>query len=69
MDLGVWIAYLVATFVLSLSPGPGAFSSMSSGLHHGFRLGVWNGVGMQAANVCRSAWARSSSPRRRSSRW
>jgi homoserine/homoserine lactone efflux protein len=37
--------------VLSLSPGPGAFSSMSSGLHHGFRLGLWNGVGMQAANL------------------
>ena len=51
MDLGVWITYLVATIVLSVSPGPGAFSSISSGLHHGFRLGVWNGVGMQAANV------------------
>jgi len=51
MDLGVWITYLVATIVLSLSPGPGAFSSISSGLHHGFRLGVWNGVGMQLANL------------------
>jgi homoserine/homoserine lactone efflux protein len=51
MDLGVWVAYLVATIALSVSPGPGAFSSMSSGLHHGFRLGVWNGVGMQLANV------------------
>ena len=51
MDLTVWITYLIATFVLSLSPGPGAFSSISSGLHHGFRLGLWNGVGMQAANM------------------
>ncbi|HET7732020.1 MAG TPA: LysE family transporter [Usitatibacter sp.] len=51
MDLSVWITYLVATFVLSLSPGPGVFSSISSGLHHGFRLGLWNGVGMQAANM------------------
>jgi homoserine/homoserine lactone efflux protein len=51
MDPAVWITYLVATFILSLSPGPGAFSSMSSGLHHGFRLGLWNGVGMQAANL------------------
>lgn len=51
MDLSVWITYLVATFVLSLSPGPGVFSSISSGLHHGFRLGLWNGVGMQAANL------------------
>lgn len=51
MDSAVWITYLVATFVLSLSPGPGVFASISSGLHHGFRLGVWNGVGMQAANM------------------
>ena len=51
MDLSVWITYLIATFVLSLSPGPGVFSSISSGLHHGFRLGLWNGVGMQAANL------------------
>lgn len=51
MELSVWITYLVATFVLSLSPGPGVFSSISSGLHHGFRLGLWNGVGMQAANM------------------
>lgn len=51
MDLSVWITYFVATIVLSLSPGPGVFSSISSGLHHGFRLGLWNGVGMQAANL------------------
>jgi homoserine/homoserine lactone efflux protein len=37
--------------VLSLTPGPGVFSCISSGLHHGFRLGVWNGVGMQLANL------------------
>jgi len=51
VDLTVWITYLVATFILSLSPGPGVFSSISSGLHHGFRLGLWNGVGMQVANM------------------
>jgi homoserine/homoserine lactone efflux protein len=49
MELSLWITYLVATFVLSLSPGPGVFASISSGLHHGFRLGLWNGIGMQAA--------------------
>ena len=51
MELGVWITYLVATIILSLSPGPGVFSSISAGLHHGFRLGVWNGIGMQLANL------------------
>lgn len=51
MELSVWVTYFIATIILSLSPGPGVFSSISSGLHHGFRLGLWNGVGMQAANV------------------
>jgi homoserine/homoserine lactone efflux protein len=50
MDPSVWITYFIATIILSVSPGPGVFSSISSGLHHGFRLGLWNGVGMQAAN-------------------
>ena len=51
MELSVWITYFAATLILSITPGPGVFSSISSGLHHGFRLGLWNGVGMQAANV------------------
>src|SRR5882757_2002503 len=51
MDLSAWVTYFIATIILSLSPGPGVFSSISSGLHHGFRLGLWNGVGMQVANV------------------
>jgi homoserine/homoserine lactone efflux protein len=51
MDLTVWVTYFIATLILSITPGPGVFSSISSGLHHGFKLGVWNGVGMQAANV------------------
>ncbi len=50
MDLSVWIAYFIATVILSLSPGPGVFSAISSGLHHGLRRGMWNGVGMQLAN-------------------
>ena len=51
MDPIVWLTYLLATVILSVTPGPGAFSSISSGLHHGLRLGVWNAVGMQAANL------------------
>jgi homoserine/homoserine lactone efflux protein len=51
MDLSVWVAYFITTVVLSLSPGPGVFSSISSGLHHGFRLGLWNGVRLQVANL------------------
>ena len=50
MELSVWVTYFIATIVLCVSPGPGVFSSISAGLHHGFRLGMWNGVGMQAAS-------------------
>jgi homoserine/homoserine lactone efflux protein len=51
MDLKVWVTYFVATVILSLTPGPGVFSAISSGLRHGVRLGLWNNVGMQAANL------------------
>ena len=50
MELSVWLTYFIATLILCISPGPGVFSSISAGLHHGFRLGIWNGVGMQAAS-------------------
>ncbi len=50
MDLSVWLTYLVATIILSVSPGPGVFSSLAAGLNHGFRRGMWNAVGMQVAN-------------------
>lgn len=51
MDPAVWITYFLATIILSLTPGPGVFSCISSGLHHGVRLGLWNSVGMQVANL------------------
>lgn len=51
MDLSLWITYFLAAIVLSVTPGPGVFSSIRSGLHHGVRLGVWNAVGMQVANL------------------
>src|SRR5690348_17926239 len=40
-----------ARVVLSVRAWPGVFSSISSGLHRRFRAGLWNGVGMQAANA------------------
>jgi homoserine/homoserine lactone efflux protein len=51
VDLSVWITYLVAAFVLALTPGPGAFTCISSGLNQGFRLGVWTALGLQLANL------------------
>jgi len=51
VELSVWLTYFIATLILCISPGPGVFSSISAGLHHGFRLGIWNGIGMQAASL------------------
>jgi homoserine/homoserine lactone efflux protein len=51
MDLSVWLTYFLAAIVLSVTPGPGVFSSIRSGLHHGVKLGAWNAVGMQVANL------------------
>ena len=51
MDLSVWLAYFLAAILLSVTPGPGVFSAIRSGLHHGVRRGLWNAVGMQAANL------------------
>lgn len=50
MDLSVWLAYLVATIILSVTPGPGVFSSLAAGISHGFRRGMCNAFGMQIAN-------------------
>lgn len=47
MDWHVWLAFLGASVVISLSPGAGAIASMSTGLRHGLRRGYWNIVGLQ----------------------
>ncbi|EMI5630238.1 LysE family transporter [Acinetobacter baumannii] len=49
MSLQVWFAYMLACWVISISPGAGAVASMSSGLNYGFRHGYWNAIGLQIA--------------------
>ncbi|EYS16266.1 lysE type translocator family protein [Acinetobacter baumannii 25569_3] len=49
MSLQVWFAYMLACWVISISPGAGAIASMSSGLNYGFRHGYWNAIGLQIA--------------------
>ena len=49
MSLQVWFAYMLACWVISISPGAGAIASMSSGLNYGFRHGYWNAIGLQLA--------------------
>ncbi len=51
MSLATWIAYLIASILICVSPGPGALSSMSAGMKYGWRRGMWNALGMQVA-VC-----------------
>ena len=47
MALQTWLAFLVACWVISLSPGAGAIASMSSGMQYGFWRGYWNALGLQ----------------------
>ncbi|WP_042053262.1 LysE family transporter [Acinetobacter baumannii] len=49
MSLQVWFAYMLACWVICISPGAGAIASMSSGLNYGFRHGYWNAIGLQIA--------------------
>lgn len=49
MTLETWLAFLVACWVISLSPGAGAIASMSCGLQYGFWRGYWNAIGLQIA--------------------
>ncbi|ENX61694.1 MULTISPECIES: LysE family transporter [Acinetobacter] len=49
MSLQIWFAFMLACWVISISPGAGAIASMSSGLNYGFRHGYWNVIGLQVA--------------------
>lgn len=52
MSLSTWLAFFVASWAISFSPGSGAISAMSAGLRHGFRRGYWNTVGLILGIVC-----------------
>ncbi|TWC32429.1 homoserine/homoserine lactone efflux protein [Pseudomonas sp. SJZ079] len=47
MALETWLAFFVACWVISLSPGAGAIASMSAGLQYGFWRGYWTALGLQ----------------------
>ena len=49
MSYQIWLAYMAACWIISISPGAGAIASMSSGLNYGFRHGYWNALGLQLA--------------------
>ena len=47
MNLQVWLAFIVASILISLSPGAGAISCMASGMRYGLRRSLANIAGMQ----------------------
>ena len=55
MSFEAWLAFFVACWVISLSPGAGAVASMSAGLQHGFARGYWNALGLQLALLAQIA--------------
>jgi homoserine/homoserine lactone efflux protein len=46
MTLETWLAFFVASWLISLSPGAGAISCMAAGLRYGFRRAAWNIAGL-----------------------
>ena len=49
MSIESWLAFVVACWIISLTPGAGAVASMASGLNYGFARGYWNALGLQLA--------------------
>ena len=46
MLLSTWLTFFVAAGAISFSPGAGAISAMSCGLHHGFWRTYWTTLGL-----------------------
>ena len=49
MSIETWLAFFLACWIISLTPGAGAVASMASGLNYGFIRGYWNALGLQLA--------------------
>ena len=47
MTVHVWLTFIVAAMLISLSPGAGAISCMASGMRYGYRRSLPNIAGMQ----------------------
>jgi homoserine/homoserine lactone efflux protein len=51
MTLQTWFAFLVAAWLISLAPGPGAVSTMASAAHFGVRRTLFNLIGLELGLV------------------
>lgn len=55
MALATWLAFLLAAILIAVSPGPGAATSMSVGLRHGYLAALRAIFGLQSALVIQLA--------------
>ncbi len=55
MPLDTWIAFFIASWAISLSPGAGAVASMTSGLNNGFARSYWTILGLQVGVLAQIA--------------
>ncbi len=49
MSWNVWLAFLVASIVIAVSPGPGAVLSISTGMRHGYSTAIRSIAGLETA--------------------
>lgn len=51
MNIEIWITFMMACFVLAISPGAGAINTMATTMKHGTRRSVISIVGLQVGNA------------------
>lgn len=49
MSMSLWLGFLLAAILIAVSPGPGAATSMSVGLRHGYAAALRSIAGLQTA--------------------
>lgn len=49
MSWNVWLAFLAASIVIAVTPGPGAVLSIATGLRHGYRIALQAILGLESA--------------------
>jgi len=51
VSLSTWLAFFVASWLISLSPGAGVISCMAAGMRYGYARALWNIAGLQLGIV------------------
>lgn len=51
MQFSLWLTLLLATVVISFTPGAGAINTMGNSLNQGWRRAIWGILGQQAALI------------------